>query len=193
MEKLKLDNLEFIKLLEFATLDTSLNVKDFRVLCYVHFNDNFTQQKLSKDLKISSLGIVISSLKKLEKLEYIEKVSKHTKKIKNVSSYNYLVLTKNLNVHKNHNNSIKSYFKDTSSLYNYFFELIPTSKKIAYFENYKAVDLLLNYDKFTFEQIKTIIDFISENEELKKKYNRPILLRKDIQQLISLTRINKGA
>ncbi|QKF73285.1 hypothetical protein AFAEC_1119 [Aliarcobacter faecis] len=182
---------DFLQTIQIALIDSEIKSIDFRILSYIALKSDFLLKDMKEELSISSFNTLSKSLKNLLKNGYIVKQNKNVKSEKNISSYQYLVTVKNKQLLKSDNSFVNSPLSSASELYCYFFEKIPSKTKVSKSTNLKSIFLMLeNYQEIL---IRNIIDFISENEELKKKYNRPILLRKNIQELISLTRINKGA
>lgn len=178
---------EFLSLLNTALKDKNLSNLEFRILTYIYNNSDFMVSDLKKDLKISSFNIISKSIKNLIKLDYIVKETKHIKHQKNISSFNYSVISKNLLLQKNDNDTIFSPFKQENEIFNYFFEKISTNRKIDKFAEIHQITLLLEMDKFKPSYIFTLIDFISNDTECKKLYNRPHLMRKNIKTIIQLS------
>lgn len=182
-----ISNEDFLKLLNTALLDENLTNLEFKILVYIFNNSDFMVSELKKDLKISNFNIISKSIKNLIKLEYIVKETKHIKHQKNVSSYIYFVTIKNLSLHKKDNDAIFTPFKEENEIFNYFFEKIPSNRKIDKFEEIHQITLLLEFDKFQFSYLISLVDFISNDEQLKKLYNRPHLMRKNIKTIIQLS------
>ncbi|OCL96787.1 hypothetical protein [Arcobacter porcinus] len=184
MENLNLE--ATINLLAFASKDKSLSHSEFRILVYITKNSTFTIKQIQKDISISSINLICKSLKKLTDLTYIIKEKTNQKNKFNISPYIYYINTKKLYLHNNYNNSIDTTLKNANELYNYFFEKIPTTRKINKADNLKAIDYLHYNLKISFFKLKEIIDYISQNEDLKLKYSRPTFLRKDIDYFLEL-------
>lgn len=181
-----IDSSDFVLILNNALKDKNINNYEFRILTYIYFNSDFMVSELKEDLRISSFNMVSKFLKNLVTQGYVIKESKKTKNLKNVSSYKYFIDNKKLSLQKIdiiHKNSL---FSDTYELYYYFFEKIPTTKKIDKSKNLKSIDLLFNLDNYEINYIKKLIDFVSENEKLKDLFNRPLSFRKNIKYIISL-------
>jgi hypothetical protein len=125
-------------------------------------------------------------IKNLLKEQYIIRESKHIKNQKNISAYRYYINTEKLNMQENNINLIFSPLYSSYTLYYYFFEKIPTLKRIDKTINLKQINLLIDFDKYEIDYLKSLIDFISLDDNLKHSFNRPILFRKNIKQIISL-------
>ncbi|OCL93035.1 hypothetical protein [Arcobacter porcinus] len=184
MENLNLEAI--INLLAFASKDKSLSHTEFRILVYITKNSTFTIKQLQKDISISSINIICKNLKKLMNLNYVIKEKTNQRNKFNISPYNYYINTKKLYLHNNYNNTIDTTLNNANELYNYFFEKIPTTRKINKADNLKAIDYIHFNLKISFLTIKKIIDYISQNEDLKLKYSRPTFLRKDIDYFLEL-------
>lgn len=182
----KISNDEFLKLLNVAIVDKNINNYEFRILVYVFNNDDFLVSNLKNELRISSFNMVSKFMKKLVKEKYIIKESKHIKNEKNQSSYKYFINTEKMNMSINDNILTNSPFMAHWSLYYYFFEKLPTTKKIDKNTNFHQILLLIDFDKYDFTYLKQLIDFVSQSEELKYLYSRPISFRKNIKQIIAL-------
>lgn len=188
----KISNNDFLELLKIALNDKNINHYEFKILVYIFNYDDFMVTDLKENLKITSFNMISKYIKNLINQDYIIKISKHIKNQKNKSSYQYFINTEKLHLQKNNNISQNSLFYNHWALYYYFFETIPTNKKINKDLNFKSIQLLLDFDNYDFTYLISLIDFISKDESLKNKYNRPTLLRKDIDQLITLFENNKG-
>ena len=182
MENLKLETT--FNLLAFASKDKSLTHSEFRILVYIANNNAFTIKQLQKDISISSINIICKNLKKLMNLNYVIKEKTNQRNKFNISPYNYYINTKKLYLHNNYNNTIDTTLNNANELYNYFFEKIPTNKKINKTDNFKAIDYIHYNLRISYKKIKEIIDFISKDEDLKLKYSRPTFLRKDIDKFL---------
>lgn len=179
----KLTNDEFLSILNLALKDTNINNYEFRILSYIHFNNDFMISDLKKDLKISSFNMVSKFIKNLIEQNYILKISRGLKNQKNISTYQYFVNTEKLQLQKNINNIKNSPLSDIWDLYYYFFEKIPTSQKIDKFKNIKHIQLLIENDNYEISYIKKLIDFVSERQKFKDLCNRPISFRKNIKEI----------
>lgn len=177
-----ISNEDFLKLLNTALKDKNLTNLEFRILTYIFNNSDFMVADLKKDLKLSNFNIISKSIKNLIKLQYIVKETKHIKHQKNVSSFSYYVINSNLTLQKKDNDMLFTPLEDENRIYNYFFEKIPTNRKIDKFSEIHQITLLLELDKFDVNYIISIVDLISNNQELKKIYNRPHLMRKYLKQ-----------
>lgn len=178
-------NDDFLALLKNALYDKNINNYEFKILVYIFNNNDFLVTDIKKDLKISSFNMISKFIKNLVNQKYIIKESKHIKNEKNKSSYNYFINTEKLNIQNNNNDFIKSPLYGAYSLYYYFFEKIPTKRKIDKSINLQQITLLLELDNYDLNYLKTLIDFVSQNENLKSLYSRPILFRKNIKEIIN--------
>ena len=130
--------------------------------------------------------MVSKFIKNLIEQNYILKISRGLKNKKNISTYQYFINIEKLQLQKNVNNIKNSPLSDIWDLYYYFFEKIPTNKKVDKNLNLKQITLLLEFDNYPILYLKNLIDFVAENEELKYLYSRPLSFRKNIKQIISL-------
>lgn len=179
-------NDDFILLQKKALTDKNINNYEFRILFYIFNNSDFLVTDLKKELNISSFNMISKFIKNLVNQNYILKQSKHIKNQKNSSSYLYFINTEKLHLSQNDNIMEKSPFYVHWNLYYYFFEKIPTTRKIDKHVNFNQISLLLDFDNYDFNYLKTLIDFISLDEQLKFLYSRPLSFRKNIKQIISL-------
>ena len=186
-----LQNEDLIKILKTALFDKKLKSIDFKILSYIAYNSDFLIKNMKEDLNISSFNTLSSSIKNLIKNDYILKENNHLKNRKNVSTYQLLINTKKALLLKFDNSSIDSPYFEENSIYEYFFQKIPTKTKIDKFSQIKAIQLLKEVEKINFNLLKKVIDFISSKEDLKKKINRPTLLRKNIKEILSIYHLEK--
>lgn len=182
----KITNDDFLLLLTKALTDKNINNYEFRILCYIFNNNDFLVTDIKKELNISSFNMISKFIKNLVNQQYIIKQSKHTKNQKNSSSYTYFINIEKLKLFQNSNIMDNSPYMVHWSLYFYFFDKIPTTKKIDKNLNLKQISLLIDFDKLEVFYIKQLIDFVSQNEELKFLYSRPLSFRKNIKEIISL-------
>lgn len=188
-----IDNLEKItKVLKIATVDNKIKTLDFRILSYIAYNTGFILKDIKIDLKISSYNTFSKSLKNLFKNDYIIKQKTNKKFSKNVSSYSYLVNTNKVNIPNININTIEPILIQQKELMIYFFEKLPTIKKIDYFNNSKAFEHLILIDKIDFKLIFDLIDFVTNDEDLKKIITRPTLLRKNLNLILELFNNSKN-
>jgi hypothetical protein len=132
---------------------------------------------------------VANSIKKLISNNYISRTKNNKLNKKGVAFYTYSInLQKAILPFNNNLISCDNYFLTIDYIFNYFFKSIPTTYKIDVSLNRKAIELLLFKDDFTKEDIIKVIDFVALNQELKTKYNRPNLLRKDFKYLFELVK-----
>ena len=180
------------EVLNFAILDKNLSPLEFRVLCYIAINikeNNIYLEALKKDLNIKTNNSVANSIKKLISNNYISRTKNNKLNKRGVAFYTYSInLQKAILPFNNNLISCDNYFLTIDYIFNYFFKSIPTTYKIDVSLNRKSIELLLFKDDFTKEQIIKVIDFVALNQELKTKYNRPNLLRKDFKYLFELVK-----
>lgn len=186
-----LQNEDLIKILKTALFDKKLKSIDFKILSYIAYNSDFLIKNMKEDLNISSFNTLSASIKNLVKNDYIFKENNHLKNRKNVSTYQLLINTKKALLLKFDSSSIDSPYFEENSIYEYFFQKIPTKTKIDKFSQIKAIQLLKEVEKINFNLLKKVIDFISSKEDLKKKINRPTLLRKNIKEILSIYHLEK--
>lgn len=186
-----LQNEDLIKILKTALFDKKLKSIDFKILSYIAYNSGFLIKNMKEDLNISSFNTLSSSIKNLIKNDYIFKENNHLKNRKNVSTYQLLINTKKALLLKFDSSSIDSPYFEENCIYEYFFQKIPTKTKIDKFSQIKAFQLLKEVEKINFNLLKKVIDFISSKEDLKKKINRPTLLRKNIKEILSIYHLEK--
>lgn len=186
-----LQNEDLIKILKTALFDKKLKSIDFKILSYIAYNSEFLIKNMKEDLNISSFNTLSASIKNLIKNDYIFKENNHLKNRKNVSTYQLLINTKKALLLKFDSSSIDSPYFEENSIYDYFFKKIPTKTKIDKFSQIKAIQLLKEVEKINFNLLKKVIDFISSREDLKKKINRPTLLRKNIKEILSIYHLEK--
>lgn len=186
-----LENQDLIKILKTALLDKKLKSIDLKILFYIAYNSDFLIKNMKEDLNISSFNTLSSSIKNLIKNDYILKENNHLKNRKNVSTYQLLINSKKALLLKFDSSSIDSPYFEENSIYDYFFQKIPTKTKIDKFSQIKAIQLLNEVEKINFNLLKKVIDFISSKEDLKKKINRPTLLRKNIKEILSIYHLEK--
>ncbi len=187
-----IENLEnLVKVLKNASIDCKIKSLDFRILSYIAYNKGFILKDIKIDLKISSYNTFSKSLKNLFKNNYILKQKTNKKFSKNVSSYNYLVNINKMNIPNISINTIEPILIQKKELMIYFFEKLPTTKKIDYFNNSKAFEHLILIDKIDFKLIFKLIDFVANNEDLKNRITRPTLLRKNLNLILELFNIQK--
>lgn len=186
-----LQNEDLIKILKTALFDKKLKSIDFKILSYIAYNSDFLIKNMKEDLNISSFNTLSSSIKNLIKNDYILKENNHLKNRKNVSTYQLLINTKKALLLKYDSSSIDSPYFEENLIYEYFFQNIPTKTKIDKFSQIKAIQLLKEVEKINFNLLKKVIDFISSKEDLKKKINRPTLLRKNIKEILSIYHLEK--
>ena len=186
-----LQNEDLIKILKTALFDKKLKSIDFKILSYIAYNSDFLIKNMKEDLNISSFNTLSSSIKNLIKNDYILKENNHLKNRKNVSTYQLLINTKKALLLKFDSSSIDSPYFEENLIYEYFFQNIPTKTKIDKFSQIKAIQLLKEVEKINFNLLKKVIDFISLSEDLKKKINRPTLLRKNIKEILSIYHLEK--
>jgi hypothetical protein len=181
-----ISNDDFIKLLNIALKDENINNYEFKMLLYIFNNSDFMVSDLKRDLRISSFNMISKFLKNLVKENYVIKISKHLKNCKNVGSYNYFINVEKLQLQNNNKNTLNNAFLDNWNLYYYFFEKIPTNKKVDKNLNLKQITLLLEFDNYPILYLKNLIDFVANDEQLKYLYSRPLSFRKNIKEIISL-------
>lgn len=186
-----LQNEDLIKILKTALFDKKLKSIDFKILSYIAYNSDFLIKNMKEDLNISSFNTLSASIKNLIKNDYIFKENNHLKNRKNVSTYQLLINTKKALLLKYDSSSIDSPYFEENLIYEYFFQNIPTKTKIDKFSQIKAIQLLKEVEKINFNLLKKVIDFISSKEDLKKKINRPTLLRKNIKEILSIYHLEK--
>ncbi len=186
-----LQNEDLIKILKTALFDKKLKSIDFKILSYIAYNSDFLIKNMKEDLNISSFNTLSSSIKNLIKNDYILKENNHLKNRKNVSTYQLLINTKKSLLLKFDSSSIDSPYFEENLIYEYFFQKISTKSKIDKFSQIKAIQLLNEIEKINFNLLKKVIDFISSREDLKKKINRPTLLRKNIKEILSIYHLEK--
>lgn len=177
---------DFIELLNFAVFDKNLNNYEFRILSYIHLKSDFLVSDLKKDLKISSFNMISRFIKNLVLNKYIIRQSNHKKNLKNVSAYSYFINIDKLTLLKNDTYPMCSILKLQNDFYNYFFLKIPSKNKIDKYTNIHQINLLLEFDKYDFNYLVLLVDFVSSSEQLKIKYSRPLSFRKNIKEIISL-------
>ena len=177
---------DFIELLNFAVFDKNLNNYEFRILSYIYLKSDFLVSDLKKDLGISSFNMISRFIKNLVLNKYIIRLSKHKKNSKSISSYSYFINIDKLTLLKNDTNPIFSPLKLQNDFYNYFFLKIPSRKKIDKYTNIHQINLLLEFDKYDFDYLVSLVDFVSFSEQLKNKYSRPLSFRKNIKEIIAL-------
>ena len=160
-------------------------------MSYIAYNSDFLIKNIKEDLNISSFNTLSISIKNLIKNDYIFKENNHLKNRKNVSTYQLLINTKKALLIKFDSSSIDSPYFEENLIYDYFFQKISTKTKIDKFSQIKAIQLLNEVEKINFNLLKKVIDFISSREDLKKKINRPTLLRKNIKEILSIYHLEK--
>ena len=186
-----LQNEDLIKILKTALFDKKLKSIDFKILSYIAYNSDFLIKNMKEDLNISSFNTLSRSIKNLIKNDYILKENNHLKNRKNISTYQLLINSKKALLLKYDSSSIDSPYFEENLIYEYFFQNIPTKTKIDKFSQIKAIQLLKEVEKINFNLLKKVIDFISSKEDLKKKINRPTLLRKNIKEILSIYHLEK--
>lgn len=182
---------DFLNLTSIALLDKKINNYEFRILFYIYQNSDFMVSKLKEDLNISSFNMISKFIKNLVKNGYINKVSKGRKCEKNESVYNYFINANKLQLQNNNNNTKDSDYFTSWDLYYYFFEKIPTSRKIDKAINVKQLNLLITLDNYEVDYIKNLIDFVSTDETLKAICSRPTTFRKNIDLIIKTNKTKK--
>lgn len=182
----KINNEDFLSILELALFDKNINNYEFRILAYIFKHDDFLVSDIKKLFGISSFNMISKFIKNLVKQNYIIKQSKHIKNSKNQSSYKYFINANKLQLLKDNNIPSNSPYFVHWSLYYYFFDKIPTTRKIDKSANLHQISLLLDFDNLEVTYIKKLIDFVASNELLKNLYSRPLSFRKNIKQIIAL-------
>lgn len=186
-----LQNEDLIIILKTALFDKKIKSIDFKILSYIAYNSDFLIKNMKEDLNISSFNTLSSSIKNLIKNDYIFKENNHLKNRKNISTYQLVINTKKALLLNYNISPIDSPYFEENSIYEYFFQKIPTKTKIDKFSQIKAIQLLKEVEKIDFNLQKKVIDFISLKEDLKKKINRPTLLRKKIKEILSIYHLEK--
>lgn len=194
MEKLvnNITNEDFLMLLENALFDKKINNYEFKILVYIFKNSDFLIADIKTQLNISSFNAISKYIKNLIKEKYIIRESKHIKNQKSISQYLYYINTEKMKLQESNTNVVFSPLYDSYTLYYYFFDKIPTTKRIDKSINLKQINLLIDFDKYDIEYLKLLIDFVSLDENLKHTFNRPILFRKSINLIIELYNENQN-
>lgn len=135
----------------------------------------------------SVLEIVFSELfeqqlnKGLEPLNQIKNPKEIETKMDNLVNFSRLPEVENLQ-----ELSQRQYFDNIRKIINYFFEKIPTNRTIIdNSRNLKQIELLINKDNANTKEIMEVIDFIANDEELKKTIKHPYLLRQYYKKVLS--------
>lgn len=175
----------FQQVLITASTDKELSSNQFRVLFYICTNiENVYIEEMKNKLNIRTNNSIAECLKVLIKNNYItrEKNKRYIKK--GVPFYSYKINTRKsllpLNINYFHS---EQYFKSIDELFEYFFQKIPTTKKIDISVNRKQIELLIFKDDNSIETIKKVIDYVSISQH-KEVITRPILLRKNFKALL---------
>ncbi len=175
----------FQQVLITASTDKELSSNQFRVLFYICTNiENVYIEEMKNKLNIRTNNSIAECLKVLIKNNYItrEKNKRYIKK--GVPFYSYKINTRKsllpLNINDFHS---EQYFKSIDELFEYFFQKIPTTKKIDISVNRKQIELLIFKDDNSIETIKKVIDYVSISQH-KEVITRPILLRKNFKALL---------
>lgn len=175
----------FQQVLITASTDKELSSNQFRVLFYICTNiENIYIEEMKNKLNIRTNNSIAECLKVLIKNNYItrEKNKRYIKK--GVPFYSYKINTRKsllpLNINDFHS---EQYFKSIDELFEYFFQKIPTTKKIDISVSRKQIELLIFKDDYSIETIKNVIDYVSITQH-KEVITRPILLRKNFKALL---------
>ncbi|QKF67170.1 hypothetical protein AVENP_1624 [Arcobacter venerupis] len=167
-----------------ASVDNKLTANQFRVLFYICTNiENVYIEEMKTKLNIRTNNSIADCIKVLIKNQYIKRVKNKRLIKKGVAFYTY-----EINIEKpilpNNINSFFSntYFKSIDEIFSYFFEKIPTTKKIDISVNRKQIELLIYKDDYSIQTIKDVIDYVSISHN-RSIITRPILLRKHFKAL----------
>lgn len=177
-------NPKYHNVLIFASTDKDLTSNQFRTLFFISTNiDNIYVEDMKQKLNFKTSNLMSDTIKALIKNGYITRY-RNRKVIKKGFPFYCYEINQNKALFSNNLNSLifDNYNENIDYIFKYFFKKIPTKRKIDLAVNRKATELLIYKDDVSIEDIKTVIDYVS-NTKYKLTINRPLLLRKNFKAL----------
>lgn len=179
-------NNDYNTLITYAITDKNITALQFRVLTYICLNPHdVLVSQMMKNLNIKTQNTATACVKSLINNQYITRQKSKRMIKKGVPFYDYSINTNKKLLPKNDNSLLidsNLYLRTIDDVFKYFFEKIPCKNEVAIYANKKAIELMIFKDGYTVDKLKTIIDYISINDEY-SFITRPTTLRKNIKSI----------
>lgn len=167
-------------ILDTALADKKLSPLEFRALYYIVKNIDYVYLvKLKDDLQIKTNRTMSAIIKSLIKYGYISRTKKNLINKKGSPSFQYTICTAKVYLPKRDN--FDTFFKDIHNILDYYKEKInPNSFNEV--EAIRNIRLLLHIDNYNISYLKSIIDQIAINEDLKSSIKSFAGIRKYLKK-----------
>lgn len=179
-------NNDYNTLITYAITDKNITALQFRVLTYICLKPHdVLVSQMMKSLNIKTQNTATACIKSLINNQYITREKSKRLIKKGTPFYDYSININKKLLPNNDNSSLidsNLYLRVIDDVFKYFFLKIPCKNEVAIYANKKAIELMIFKDGYTVEQIKSIIDYISIDEQY-SFIKRPTTLRKNIKSI----------